>query len=299
MNLETLCLVCDVARLRSFSQGARENGVSQSAASQAVHLLEHELGVALLDRSKRPVALTAEGEVYVQGCRRILDEHRRLAARVRGPGVPISGIVRVAAIYSAGFLNMGRRLQAFRTMFPKTRIRVDYLRPDRVLEAVESGEADLGILSYPKKSRTIRVLPLRLEPMALASLLCAPLARRRRLQPEDLQGVPFIAFDRDLPIRKAVDRWLRARRIRVRVDMEFDNIETIKQAILAGQGVSILPEAAFEREVRERLLVAIPLPPPAGLARPIGIIHRANRRPSPTAERFIGVLREGGVSGGG
>jgi DNA-binding transcriptional LysR family regulator len=72
MHVKSLKLFCDVVGRRSFSRGARENGVSQSAASQIVHQLEDNLGVKLIDRSKRPFVLTAEGEVYYDGCRKLV-----------------------------------------------------------------------------------------------------------------------------------------------------------------------------------------------------------------------------------
>ncbi len=67
MQLETLKIFCDVARWASFSRGALENGISQPAASQAVHQLELRLGVKLIDRSKRPLVLTQHGKVYYEG----------------------------------------------------------------------------------------------------------------------------------------------------------------------------------------------------------------------------------------
>ena len=73
MHLETLRLYCDVVRLRSFSRGAEQNFVSQSAASQAVQQLERQLGVALIDRTKRPFVVTPEGEAFYAACRALLE----------------------------------------------------------------------------------------------------------------------------------------------------------------------------------------------------------------------------------
>ena len=67
MNLDTLRVFCDVVRCRSFSRGSALNRISQSAASQAVHQIEHQLGIQLIDRTKRPFILTPEGEVYYDG----------------------------------------------------------------------------------------------------------------------------------------------------------------------------------------------------------------------------------------
>src|SRR5215467_1077147 len=111
MNLDTLKLFCEVVRLQSFSRAASGNGVTQSAASQAIQQLETELDVPLLDRSRRPLVPTEAGRVFFEACR---DRSRRgtsssvsrcwiawLASKER-----VEGTVRVAAIYSVGLHDM-------------------------------------------------------------------------------------------------------------------------------------------------------------------------------------------------
>ena len=111
--------------------------------------------------------------------------------------------------------------------------------------------------------------------------------------PQDLNGEKFVAFDPDLGIRKAIDRALKQRNIRVNVVMEFDNIETIKEAIAIGAGVSILPRPTVQKETEIGSLAAIPLGIP-DLVRPVGIIHRRQKHLSPTVTRFIESLRKTG-----
>ncbi len=108
---------------------------------------------------------------------------------------------------------------------------------------------------------------------------------------EHLQDEDFVAFDRDLIIRKEIDRYLRQRSVSIRVVMEFDNIETIKQAVQIGAGVSILPEPTVRQENGADRLAAIRLIAPQ-LQRPIGIIHRQRKVFTPTATRFIELLQQ-------
>ena len=72
MQIEALKIYCDIVRFHSFSRGAEENDVLQSSASQAVQAIEENLGVTLIDRSRRPWAVTEEGRVFYEGCREIL-----------------------------------------------------------------------------------------------------------------------------------------------------------------------------------------------------------------------------------
>jgi len=115
--------------------------------------------------------------------------------------------------------------------------------------------------------------------------------RHQAITAEHLQSVDFIAFDRDLGIRKEIDRYLRLRSINIHIVMEFDNIETIKQAVEIGAGVSILPEPTVREEIREGTLASVRLIAPE-LYRPLGIIHRQRRVFTPTAAKFVDLLQQ-------
>ncbi len=97
VNLETLQLYCDVVRLRSFSKGASANDVSQSASSQAIQQLEADLDVHLLDRTKRPFAVTSEGRIFYEACRDLLERYEQAKARISSAKTRLEGTVRVAA----------------------------------------------------------------------------------------------------------------------------------------------------------------------------------------------------------
>jgi DNA-binding transcriptional LysR family regulator len=291
VHLETLRLYCDVVRLRSFSKGAEHNFVSQSAASQAVQQLESQVGAMLIDRTQRPFVVTPAGQSVYEACRAMLESWEGVKSEVAAVKARVDGTVRVAAIYSVGLHDMSRPMQQFSSLYPEARLQLECLHPHKVVEAVMSGHADIGIMSYPPGDRALTVVPLREEPMAV---VCHPnhrFARRRLLNPADLHGVPYVAFDRALPIRKAIDRALRQHGARPNIVMEFDNIETIKQAIIIDAGVSILPRHTVQKEAGVRTLAAVGLGVP-DLARPVGIIHRRQKPLTPTAIRFIEMLKD-------
>jgi DNA-binding transcriptional LysR family regulator len=293
VHLETLQLYCDVVRLRSFSRGAEQRFVSQSAASQAVQQLESLLGVSLIDRTKRPLVVTPEGQAFYEACQELLGGWERARAAVGAVKARVDGTVRVAAIYSVGLHDVSRPMQQFQSLYPDARVQLECLHPHKVVEAVLAGEADFGIMSYPPADRALAVVPLRDEPMAV---VCHPghrLAHRRVVEPADLGGESFVAFDAGLGIRRAIDRALRARNVRVNIVMEFDNIETIKQAIIIAAGVSILPRHAVQKEVGVRTLTMVPLAMPE-LVRPVGIIHRKQKPLTPAASRFVELLKASG-----
>ncbi len=288
MHLKSLKIFCDVVGRRSFSRAASENGISQSGASQTVNALEEHLGVKLIDRTKRPFVLTPEGEVYYEGCRKLVQRYFALEEEVRTLHEEVAGRVSVASIYSIGLSHMNRFVQRFLGDYPKANVRVQYQHPHRVVELVESDQVDLGLVSFPRSSRTIKANVWREEPMVL---VCAPghrLAARERVSLEDLHGEEMIAFDSDLEIRHEIDRALASRGVEVRVAMEFDNTETIKRAVEINAGVSLLPEPTIDREVAGGALAARPLT--IDLKRPIGIVQRRGKELGKTAQRFMQLL---------
>lgn len=290
MNIESLRIFCSVVQHESFSRGATANNVTQSAATQAVHRLEEELQVRLLDRSRRPFVLTPEGEISYDGFRRVLEHYDNVFDQVRSLHKEINGKISVAAIYSVGLHSMGACMRSFMRKFPKATVRLEYLRPNEVYEAVAEGLVDLGIVSYPEPSSEIEVLPLRSEPMVL---VCPPnhrLAQHETISISSLGDEPFVGFDRQLIIRKKIDRLFRRHGIATRMMMEFDNIETIKQAVEIGAGVSILPEPTVKREQQTGTLATVGLIE-GELTRPIGIIRLQRRVASPAVTQFVKMLR--------
>jgi len=291
MNIETIRIFCDVVQHQSFSRGAAANEVSQSAATQSVHRMERHFGVQLVDRSKRPFVLTPEGQACYEGFREVLELYDAVEARVRSLRMEITGVVRLAAIYSVGLHDMSRCMQEFMRRYPKAKVRLEYLHPNRVYEAVLNSEVDMGIVSYPVVSPEISVVPLRSERMVVVCHPEHPLAKREAVTAEHLEGEDFVGFDRELSIRKEIDRFLRQRSVTIHVVMEFDNIETIKQAVQIGAGVSILPEPTVRREAEAGSVAVVRLIAPE-LKRPIGIIHRSRKLFTPTAGKLIELLRE-------
>ncbi|MFM8734152.1 MAG: LysR family transcriptional regulator [Pirellulales bacterium] len=290
MHLKSLKIFCDIITRRSFSKAAAENGVSQSSASQVVGQLESHLGVRLIDRSTRPLSPTREGQVFYDGCRRMIAGYDALEDQVRTLHDEVAGRVRVAAIYSVGLHHMSRYVQEFMSRHPKANVRLEYLHPDRVLESVEQGQADIGIVSYPRSTRTIDAEPWREEPIVLACAPGNPFAGRVQMTLDELHGQRMVGFDTDLVIRHELDRALAGHGAEPNVVMEFDNIETIKRAVEIDAGVALLPEPTVGRELAAGTLCTVRL---AGeeLVRPLGIIHARGKPLPPTAQRFVELLR--------
>lgn len=290
MDLDALRLFCDVVRRRSFSRGAEIHHLTQPAASQTIQHLEAEMGVLLINRKRRPLLLTPEGEIFYTGCKRLLKDFRDVESRLRSTGHEVSGTVRLAVIYSVGLHNMEQYFQNFMSWYPKARIRAEFQHPDRVLDAVLEDDADLGILSYVSSSKGLVVIPYIEEAMVLACRKTHPLDGKGPITVQSLKQQEYVAFSPELAIRKALDKELRKNRVQVNVIMEFDNVENIKEALVNTDAVSILPESALHREVAAGILASIPLAF-GPITRPLSIIHRSQKLLTPAMTKFVEGLR--------
>ena len=297
MHLEALSIFCEVVRHKSFSRGATASDVSQSAASQAVRQIEKRLGTQLIDRSKRPWRLTADGKIFFQGCQEIVERYHELEATIRHRQQPSGYTVRLASIYSIHHHDLSGYVDAFQTSVPGASVDLTYMHPDQVYDQILNDQCDLGLISFANPGRELTVIPWEEQPMVVACLPGHPLvlasSRAGGVCPSDLTDERFVTFDRGLPVRREIDRFLRRHDVSVRIAAEFDNIENIKQAVEDGAGIAILPEPTLRREVDRKTLVKVALRQSADdppFIRPVSIIHRRNRRLNPAVTELIALL---------
>lgn len=291
MIFENLKLFRDIAQTKSISRGATLNEISQSAASQYMQEMERRLGVTLLDRTTRPLALTPAGKLLFDLCRDVLRREEQFQMQLDNLKGSVEGAVRVASIYSIGLSEMSRLQDEFAARFPHAQLHVDYLRPDKVYEALLADQADLGLVSYPVGTKDLAVIPWREEEMTVAAPPTHPLAKKKMLVPADLNGQEFVGFDEELMIRRELDHFFHEQGIEIQLAMQFDNIQMIKEAVALGSGISILPARTMQAEIAQGRLVSIPLHAPE-LVRPVGIVHRKRKRFSHAVESFLELLLE-------
>ncbi|MFB3776749.1 MAG: LysR family transcriptional regulator [Bryobacteraceae bacterium] len=291
MTLDQLKLFRDIAHWRSVSRAAKAHGISQSAASQHVQEVERLLETPLLDRSTRPLGLTEAGHLYYDFCRDVLRREQEFQADLNQLKGRVEGAVKVAAIYSVGILDMARLEQELSRRMPEAELAVEYLRTEKVYQAVLTEQADLGIVSYPAPTKDMVAIPWREEKMMVALAPSHPLASRKILSVADLAGQDFVGFDDDLRVGKEVLRYLRRSRAQVNIVMHFDNIQTMKEAVALGSAISILPVRVLTSDIEQGRLVAIPIRG-CTLVRPLGIIHLRRKSFNRAMQTFVDLLRE-------
>lgn len=291
MQISLFQVFSDLAETASFSQAARRNAVTQSAVSQQIKALETQFGARLFDRGKKNFALTPEGRVFLAAAREILDVFGSIDSRLRELREVVCGDLRLAAVLSVGLHELPTYTRQFGRLHPQVKIHTDYLRSSGVYASVLEGRAEAGFVAYPAARRGLDAEVLWRDRLVL---VCSPshrLARKARVPLSELSGENFIAFEADLPTRKALDRALRSAGVPVRPAKEFDNIETVKRMVEIGDAVSILPETSLDNERRAGSLMPVQLDS-SDMWRPVGVITRRNRSGSLALRRFLEMLRE-------
>lgn len=291
MHLRNVEIFCDVVEHRGFSKAADARQISQPAVSQALQQLEDHLGVVLIDRSKRPLELTAAGIVLYERCRGWLDELQEIEDAVRQFGDKVAGRVRVASIYSVGLLQMQVHAREFREQYPEVVLQLDYAPPDEVYNRVLRDEADLGIVSFPRDGGDIACIEWLAQQMVVTFPPEHRFAELPSLDISELSDEPFVAFSSDLTIRRETDKLLRRHHVQVNICHQFDNIENVKRAVETGVGIAILPLPTLKRELEFGTLRVSALRN-IEFHRPLGIVHKRHRHLSQAAEKFVELLHE-------
>ncbi len=290
MQIESLKIFCDLAETESFTKAAQVSEITQSAVSQQISTLERLFNSLLIERSKKRFRLTREGEVLYEYAKQIIQTYDALFSKLQEIKDIISGTIRVATIYSIGLHDLPPYLKKFLKAYPTVNVHVEYRRSNQVYEDVISNVVDLGLVAYATKDSKLEIVPLRRDNLVLICHPHHPLARHKSLRLKDLSGQKFIAFEPDIPTRRAVDRIMREHDVDVNVVMEFDNIETVKRAVEIDAGIAIVPHATIVQEVSKQTLAEARFED-GEFFRPLSAIYKKHKVLSPAMKQFIAMLK--------
>ena len=289
MHLRTLELFCTVADLRSFSKAAAVHQLTQSGVSQAMQQLEESLGVQLIDRSKRPLVLTATGATYLAGVRKLVQSYHQLEQEVRCKSESLSGTLRIATIYSVGLSYLPEATDAFGRLHTDVKVHSEFASNERVYEMTADGSVDLGLVSFPKNTKQLRYVLWQQEPMRLVCSPSHPFSQRTDVTLSELHRMKMVGFDRKLAVRSEIDQCLSKSNVSVDITMEFDNCDSMARAIQANRGIGIVPEAAVHRETANDMLRVVACRE-LRMTRPLGILFRRSGKLSHAANEFGSLL---------
>jgi DNA-binding transcriptional LysR family regulator len=291
MHIEMLRVFCDLADLRSFSRTAEKHFLSQSAVSQQLAQLELGHKCQLINRKKRPIELTKEGQLLYRASKDMLDRYEQLKNELSALQKSSVSRMNVAAIFSIGMHTLPDYVKKFMVSYPNVNVHIEYFSARTIYELVLAGDVDIGLLAVPKRDKRLDVYEFEDEPLVLVCSPKHPLSHESQVDIHRLQFERFIAFEKDVPTRAWIDGILERYNIVVRPVMEFDNIETVKRAVEINSGISVLPRTAILQEVGSGTIKAIGFSN-ENFVRPTGIIVRKGKILSQAGRYLIELLRK-------
>lgn len=250
MELRQLEYFVAVAADLNFSRAAERIHVVQSALSASVSRLEKELGVELFDRSKRQIALTPAGEVFLQHARDVMHTAARARSSVEDHVGQLTGTVTLGALMSWGALDLPAALEEFRRVHPlvTVRLRQSLTGSAGHLDAIANGQMDLALVSLPSSpSQQIALLKLTEETMVLMCEATHELAQRRRVRLTDLAGQDFIHFPLGWGIRRRLDAEFAAAGVHPVNSYEVADYAIAAELIRHRLATTVLPTNAAKR----------------------------------------------------
>jgi DNA-binding transcriptional LysR family regulator len=293
--LECFRIFVDLVDSGSFSRAAATNYLTQSAVSQRIQHLEEELGQELLVRGHGHVTPTKAGLAFYQTSIDILARFELGLEEVRSTLDVVTGRVRVGAVNSIGLYELPPYVDTYLRRYPDVDLDVEFLHSNEIYLRVLETTLDVGLVAYPTRNPQITATVFRHDEMVIVFPAKHPLADHDRVEPAELDGETFVTFESGNPTRKAFEQRFRHEKVKLESTHHYDNIETVKQAVEMGVGISALPLACVQREVAIGELSVARL---AGepWKRPLAILRRKGHTMSEPARRFVEVLRHEPVS---
>ncbi len=280
-----------VARTLSFTRAAAELGYVQSNVTAQVKALERELGVPLFDRLGRRVVLTDAGRVLLRYAERLLDLSEEAWAAVTGDGEPAGTLV-VGASPSLSAYRLPRLLRRFGSRFPRVKLS---FRPTPHAELggrVADGSLDVAfLLEGPVRSASLRAEALAEEPLVVLAPPDHPLVGSAQVLPADLAGESILLTEPGCNYRLMFERELAEAGVEPAAALEVDGVEAVKQCVVAGMGVAMLPAVTVEAELERGELAALRW---AGrdLAIPVQMTWHKDKWVSPALAAFLDTSQE-------
>ena len=244
MNLRDLRYFVALADTRHFGKAAERSFVSQPTLSAQIKKLETYLGVQLIERQPRKVALTETGAKILPLARRIVQESDEIVSLARNEHDPLSGKLKVGLIPTIGPYLLPLVARKLRKQLPRLKLMLYEYQTQPLLEKLRAGDIDLGILALPVPLDGLEARPLYDEDFTLAVPPNSPLAKRSNVKIDDLTGETLLLLEDGHCLRdQALDVCSRID-VKESEDYRATSLETLRQMVAAGLGITLLPELA-------------------------------------------------------
>jgi LysR family transcriptional regulator, transcription activator of glutamate synthase operon len=291
MELRQLRYLVALAEEQSFTRAAAREHIAQPALSQQIRRLEDEVGLALVERTTRHVAISSAGELLVARARRILSELDAAQTELEGLTGVQTGRVTVGAMHTMGPVDVSLALAIFHQRHPAVELTVREQSSEELAEMLRVDELDLAFLSVTERieSHGLGLHQLLSEELVAVLPRDHRLARRRRVRMAELAGEQFISYREGARLRELLIAAGHHAGFEPRVKLESNESERIRRLVERGMGVAILPRSDAENPGADVSVVKLTDP---ALSRDITLAWREGRRHAPAAAEFLELARD-------
>jgi DNA-binding transcriptional LysR family regulator len=281
-----------VANHLSFSRAAEELHLTQPAVSMQVQSLAEQAGVPLFEQMGKRIYLTAAGEELLRHARRIgqqLQEAADALAAIRGAtgGRLTLGVVSTAKYFAP------RLLVAFRDEHPDADLHLGVFNREALVNQLADNQIDLAIMGAPPKEVETVASVFADHPHVIIAPAGHPLAAKKRIEPADLAGEPFLIREPGSGTRGAMERFFTGHGVALSNTTEMGSNETIKQAVMAGMGLAFISDHTIGLELAAGRLVRLPVTG-TPVTRQWYVVHRADKQLLPMTLAFLDFVRRHG-----
>lgn len=291
MNLRDLRYLVALADERHFGKAAERCFVSQPTLSAQIRKLEDYLGVPLVERQPKRVAMTAAGAKIVQRARVLLQEADAIVELAKTDRDPLAGPLRLALIPTVGPYLLPHVAGRLRREVPRLKLMLYEYQTEHLLQRLRAGEIDVGILALPVQLDGLESAELYDEPFTLAVPASHPLAERERVKIDDLRGETLLLLEDGHCLRDQALEVCSRVQVSEAHDYRATSLETLRQMVAAGHGITLLPELAAETPVgTARGLRVKQFTKPAPV-RTIGAVWRKSTTRAPAIDAIVATIR--------
>ena len=290
MDFDQLTTFIEIAKLGSFSRAGQKLFRSQPAVSAQVRQLEQEYGEKLFDRGRKSVRLTSAGETLFEYAVRMANLRAESQRAVADKATTPRGILALGANEATCLYVLPDIFAEYHSLYPSVQISIYRNFSHKVLQKVEDGSIDVGIVTLPAKSASLKFYPIFRDRVMLMVSPRSPLAKLKSVRMKDIADQPLI-FPRTGYTRQLLDKHFRPDKPQLQITMELTSVGMIKCFVGANLGVSLISASFARNEVRAGEVKLIPIQD-VELWRELGIVYRRDRTLPRSSSAFIQLVRQ-------
>ncbi len=249
MDLRQLEIIRAIAETGSFTAAGHKLHVSQSAISRQILLLEDELKTPVFLRIGRRIRITPAGESLLQLSHRVFQDLNDTVAQISDSQETLRGTVRILGGMTVCLYVFPTLLSELTKQHPGIDVKIMSDSTERCIQHLRAGTGDVALLTLPIRDADMVTVPVLQEELLVVTSAKHPLAKKRKVNAQDLATQPFVLFEQGSNTRRVVDEFFASSGIEPRIVMETENVEILKALVRHGLGITIVSYQSVARDV--------------------------------------------------